>query len=82
MKHIAFKSFLAIACAAALTGCDDMPFLQVETESGMDESVIFSKVETAEGQIGSIYHTMGETNSYRNNLTNNMGVNTDRITIG
>lgn len=77
MKHIAFKSFLAIACAAALTGCDDMPFLQVDTESGMDESVIFSKVETAEGQIGSIYHTMGETNSYRNNLTNNMGVNTD-----
>ena len=77
MKHIAFKSFLAIACAAALTGCDDMPFLQVETESGMDESVIFSKVETTEGQIGSIYHTMGETNSYRNNLTNNMGVNTD-----
>lgn len=77
MKHIAFKSFLAIACAAALTGCDDMPFLQVDTESGMDESVIFSKVETTEGQIGSIYHTMGETNSYRNNLTNNMGVNTD-----
>ena len=77
MKHIAFKSFLAIVCAAALTGCDDMPFLQVDTESGMDESVIFSKVETTEGQIGSIYHTMGETNSYRNNLTNNMGVNTD-----
>lgn len=74
MKHIAFKSFLAIACAAALTGCE---FLEVDTESGMDESVIFSKVETAEGQIGSIYHTMGETNSYRNNLTNNMGVNTD-----
>ncbi len=74
MKHIAFKSFLAIACAAALTGCE---FLEVDTESGMDESVIFSKVETTEGQIGSIYHTMGETNSYRNNLTNNMGVNTD-----
>ncbi len=74
MKHIAFKSIFAATCLV-LVGCSD--FLQVETESGMDESVIFSKVETTEGQIASIYHTMGETNSYRNNLTNNMGVNTD-----
>ncbi len=76
MKHTAYKSILAAACLV-LVGCADTPFLQVETESGMDESVIFSKVETTEGQIGSIYHTMGETNSYRNNLTNNLGVNTD-----
>lgn len=76
MKHIAYKSIFAAACLF-LVGCADTPFLQVETESGMDESVIFSKVETTEGQIASIYHTMGETNSYRNNLTNNMGVNTD-----
>lgn len=76
MKHIAYKTLLVAVCIA-LAGCEDTPFLQVETESGMDESVIFSKVETTEGQIASIYHTMGETNSYRNNLTNNMGVNTD-----
>lgn len=76
MKHIAIKSFVAAACIA-LVGCDDTPFLNVETKSGMDESIIFSKVETAEGEIASIYHVMAETNAYRNNLTNNMGVNTD-----
>ena len=76
MKHIAYKTLLAAVCVA-LAGCEDTPFLQVETESGMDESIIFSKVETTEGQIASIYHVMGETNAYRNNLTNNMGVNTD-----
>lgn len=76
MKHIAIKSFVAAACIA-LVGCEDTPFLQVETKSGMDESIIYSKVETTEGVIASIYHTMGGTNSYRNNLTNNMGVNTD-----
>lgn len=76
MKHIAYKSLLAAVCVV-LAGCEDTPFLQVETQSGMDESIIFSKVETTEGQIASIYHVMGETNSYRNNLTNNMGVNTD-----
>lgn len=76
MKHIVLKSIFAATCIA-LVGCADTPFLQVETESGMDESVIFSKVETTEGQIGSIYRTMGETNSYRNNLTHNMGINTD-----
>ena len=76
MKHIGYKTLLAVACLCWV-GCTDTPFLQVETDSGMDESVIFSKVETTEGQIASIYHTMGETNSYRNNLTNNMGVNTD-----
>ena len=75
MKHI-LNTLLAVACVA-LIGCEDTPFLNVNTESGMDESIIFSKVETTEGQIASIYHTMGETNSYRNNLTNNMGVNTD-----
>lgn len=76
MKHIAFKTLLVAACVA-LVGCEDTPFLKVETESGMDESLVFSKVETTEGQIASIYHVMGETNAYRNNLTNNMGVNTD-----
>ncbi len=76
MKHIAIKSFLAAACIA-LVGCDDTPFLKVETESGMDESIIYSKVETTEGALASIYHVMAETNAYRNNLTNNMGVNTD-----
>ncbi len=76
MKHIAYKSILAAICIA-FAGCDDTPFLQVETESGMDESIIFSKVELTEGQIASIYHVMAETNAYRNNLTNNMGVNTD-----
>lgn len=76
MKHIALKTLLVAVCVA-LVGCEDTPFLKVQTESGMDESLIFSKVETAEGQIASIYHVMGETNAYRNNLTNNMGVNTD-----
>ena len=74
MKHIVLKSIFAATCIA-LVGCTD--FLKVETESGMDESIIFSKVETTEGQIGSIYRVMGETNSYRNNLIHNMGVNTD-----
>ncbi|SFE53848.1 Starch-binding associating with outer membrane [Thermophagus xiamenensis] len=58
-----------------ITSCEDV--LEVESESSLDESVIFSNPSLAEGAVAGIIHSFGETNSYRGRFILYYGMNTD-----
>ncbi len=57
------------------TSCDD--FLEKESESALDESVIFSTPGLAAGAVDGIKIPFGETNSYRGRFLPWYGFNTD-----
>lgn len=58
-----------------MTSCEDV--LEVESESSLEPSIIFSSTELAEGAIAGIIHSFGETNSYRGRFLVYYGLNTD-----
>lgn len=55
--------------------CDDM--LDAPTKSTLDESIIFSTPQLAEGAIAGVIQSFCETNSYRGRYLVNYGSNTD-----
>ncbi len=57
------------------TSCDE--YLEVESASTLDESVIFSNVGLAAGAVDGIKIPFGETNSYRGRFLPFYGFNTD-----
>lgn len=59
-----------------LSSCED-DFLETETLSTLDESVIFSTPDLAKGAVDGIKVPMGETNSYRGRFLPWYGLNTD-----
>lgn len=58
-----------------LSSCED--YLDAPTQSTMDESLIFSNVELAQGAIDGIKEPIGQTNSYRGRFLTHFGSNTD-----
>jgi len=76
MKKILYKSLIALVLLGGITtSCDDL--LDAPTKSTMDESLIFSTPELAEGAIAGIIQSFGETNSYRGRFLVHYGTNND-----
>ncbi|WP_297094470.1 RagB/SusD family nutrient uptake outer membrane protein [uncultured Draconibacterium sp.] len=73
MNKIAYITILFFA--VVFTSCDE--YLDAPTQSTMDESLIFSNVELAQGAIDGIKEPMGQTNSYRGRFLTHYGSNTD-----
>lgn len=74
MKKFAY--ILMIALAASLYSCGD-DFLDSETKSAFDETVVFSNYTLAEYNVFSISETFGHTNNYRGRFLPWYGFNTD-----
>ena len=74
MKKFAY--FLLIALSATMVSCGD-DFLESETKSAFDESVVFSNYTLAEYNVFSIAETFGHTNNYRGRFLPWYGFNTD-----
>lgn len=76
MKKLSYITTLFLSGSLLfMTSCDDI--LDTKAESAMDEVQIYSKYELAYGTITSIYHSFGETNSYRGRVLPWYGFNTD-----
>ncbi|MBZ4676362.1 MAG: RagB/SusD family nutrient uptake outer membrane protein [Anaerophaga sp.] len=75
MKNILFKIIWMVFLGALIVSCEDV--LEVESESSLDESVVFSNPSLAEGAVAGIIHSFGETNSYRGRYILYYGMNTD-----
>ncbi len=77
MKKLIYISLLTMSLSGVLltTSCDDI--LKTSAPSAMDDQQIYSKYELAYGAITSIYHSFGETNSYRGRILPWYGFNTD-----
>ncbi|MGQ1891222.1 RagB/SusD family nutrient uptake outer membrane protein [Thermophagus sp. OGC60D27] len=75
MKNILYKIIWMVILAGIATSCEEA--LEVESESSLDESVIFSNPSLAEGAVAGIIHSFGETNSYRGRFILYYGMNTD-----
>ena len=73
MNKIAYITILFFA--VFITSCEE--YLDAPTKSTMDESLIFSNVELAQGAIDGIKEPMGQTNSYRGRFLTHYGSNTD-----
>jgi hypothetical protein len=73
MKKLAY--IIILFFAMAITSCNE--YLDTPTQSTMDESLIFSNVELAQGAIDGIKEVMGQTNSYRGRFLTHYGSNTD-----
>lgn len=73
MNKIAYITILFFA--VFITSCEE--YLDAPTQSTMDESLIFSNVELAQGAIDGIKEPMGQTNSYRGRFLTHYGSNTD-----
>jgi len=73
MKKIAYT--IIVFFAMVLSSCED--YLDAPTQSTMDESLIFSNVELAQGAIDGIKEPIGQTNSYRGRFLTHFGSNTD-----
>jgi hypothetical protein len=73
MKKINY--IIAITAGIILSSCED--FLETPTKSSLDESVIFSTPDLAEGAVNGIKLPFGETNSYRGRFLPWYGMNTD-----
>ncbi|MFD2162293.1 RagB/SusD family nutrient uptake outer membrane protein [Paradesertivirga mongoliensis] len=73
------KKFLNIALVltglVAISSCKDA--LEAPSKSALDESVIFSTPDLAEGTLAGILQSFGETNSYRGRYIAHYGINTD-----
>jgi len=72
MKKI---TYILILFFVVFTSCEE--YLDAPTQSTMDESLIFSNVELAQGAIDGIKEVMGQTNSYRGRFLTHYGSNTD-----
>ena len=75
MKKILYSSIIALSLIGGLTSCDDL--LDAPTKSSMDESLIFSTPELAEGAVAGIIQSFCETNSYRGRFLVHYGTNND-----
>ena len=78
MKNLIYSTAIAISLIGGsllTTSCNDL--LDTRSESSMDDNQIFSKYELAYGAITGIYHSFGETNSYRGRILPWYGFNTD-----
>ncbi|NDV81247.1 RagB/SusD family nutrient uptake outer membrane protein [Bacteroides sp. 51] len=75
MKKFIYKSLIALSIVGAMSSCDDI--LDAPTKSSMDESLIFSTPELAEGAIAGIIQSFCETNSYRGRFLVHYGTNND-----
>jgi len=71
--------FSGLFIAMTLTSCNDFAdgYLDAQTESTLDPSIIFSTTELAEGAVFGIKIPMGETDSYRGRFLPWYGMNTD-----
>lgn len=74
MKKIIYTLFILTALTA-INGCKKA--LDAPTKSSLDESVIFSTPNLAEGTIVGILQSFGETNSYRGRFLVYYGLNND-----
>ena len=74
MKKLAY--ILLIALSATFASCGE-DFLEAETQSAFDESVVFSNYTLAEYNVFSISETFGHTNNYRGRFLPWYGFNTD-----
>lgn len=75
MKKIIYNFIIAVSLAGTITSCSDA--LDAPTKSSMDESLIFSTPELAEGAVAGIIQSFGETNSYRGRYLVHYGNNND-----
>ncbi len=77
MKKFIYTTMLAMSLSGSLllTSCNDI--LDTTADSSMDDTQIFAKYELAYGAITGIYHSFGETNSYRGRILPWYGFNTD-----
>lgn len=78
MKNLLYSTVIALSLLGSsmmTTSCDDI--LDTRSESSMDDIQIFSRYELAYGAITGIYHSFGETNSYRGRILPWYGFNTD-----
>lgn len=75
MKKLIYSLFALLIVSWGMTSCEDT--LEVENQSSLDESVIFSIPSLAEGAVAGIIHSFGETNSYRGRFLVYYGINTD-----
>lgn len=71
--------FSGLLIALTFASCNDFAegYLDAQTESTLDPSVIFSTTELAEGAVFGIKIPMGETDSYRGRFLPWYGMNTD-----
>ncbi len=74
MKKISYI-ICTLSLAFALSACEDL--LDAPTKSSLDESVIFSNAQLAEGAFAGIIQSFCETNSYRGRYLVFYGPNTD-----
>ena len=75
IKKLIYSFLTALIILGSMTSCEDV--LEVESESSLEPSIIFSSTELAEGAIAGIIHSFGETNSYRGRFLVYYGINTD-----
>ena len=74
MKKI-FNIALVLTGLILISSCKDT--LDAPSKSSLDESVIFSTPDLAEGTLAGILQSFGETNSYRGRYIAHYGINTD-----
>lgn len=77
MKNIIL--IISVIIAGLFTSCQEFQsdFLDAPAKSSLDESVIFSTLDLAQGAIDGIKEPMGQTNSYRGRFIPYYGFNTD-----
>ena len=75
MKKIIYSFFVMLSMVGIMSSCDDI--LDAPTKSTMDEALIFSTPELAEGAIAGIIQSFCETNSYRGRYLVHYGNNND-----
>ncbi len=73
MKKIIF--LIGILIAGVFSSCED--YLDAPAKSTLDESIIFSQPDLAQGAVDGIKVPFGETNSYRGRFIPWYGMNTD-----
>ncbi|WP_367210571.1 RagB/SusD family nutrient uptake outer membrane protein [Sphingobacterium sp. R2] len=75
MKKTLLHITIALIFAGSISSCNKI--LEAPSKSALDESVIFSNQDLAEGAVAGIIQSFGETNSYRGRYLVFYGVNTD-----
>ncbi|MFV0566485.1 MAG: RagB/SusD family nutrient uptake outer membrane protein [Flavobacteriaceae bacterium] len=78
MKRIIILTYSVIAMGL-FWSCQELDgdFLETPAQSTLEESIIFSNVDLAQGAINGILEPMGQTNSYRGRFIPYYGFNTD-----
>ena len=75
MKKILNIVFAGLLIVFAISSCED--YLEAPAKSSLDESVIFSTFDLAQGAVDGIKVPFGQTNSYRGRWLPWYGMNTD-----